>query len=367
MGWRFVLTDLQGNALSELPGISSKTYARPMGSTATAAFSVPLERDEADTLIECSTLLRIYEDLPAGPHLHGHLRQITAEEVGDANGGSVAATFADPSWVLSRRLCGKTPAGYTNGTAVAPVDRGTIVADLLNTTNAESPTGLALGTVAPSSTTFVEGWAYKPVLEAIAELSATLDGPDWQVRPVEYAPTAGQGTIGLLDVAPSIGQLRPDAIFEFGDGKFNVKSYTRTVTMDGTANRVFHLPADPATQSVLSRDDTASIAARGLLESVVAADITPDQLRAALLDHHIAVRSGPKQTITFEPVSSLGNTPQLGSEDGFDVGDIVRFRGAIHKDRSLRQRLDGLFRVYQASVTVNELGVATTALTVVPS
>lgn len=367
MTWRFVLTDLQGQAVSELPGISGKTFAKPIGSTATGSFTVPLDREEADVLIECDTLLRVYEDTPSGPLLHGHLRQITAEEVADANNGSVAATFADPSWVLSKRLCGKSTTGYTMGTAVSPVDRGSIIADLLAGTNAESPTGIVLGDTSASSSTFVEGWAYKPVLEGISELAATLDGPDWRIRPVEYSPTAGQGTIGVLDVKASIGQLRPDAIFEFGDGQHNAQSYTRTVTLDGTANRVFHLPADPATQTVLSREDPASIAYRGLLESVVSADLTPDQLRVALLEHHIAVRSGPKQTITFQPGSSLQNSPRLGAEDGYDVGDVVTFRASASRRSGLQKRLNGQFRVYQAAVSVNELGVATTSLTVVPS
>lgn len=367
MGWRFVLTDLQGQAVSELPGISGKTFAKPIGSTATASFTVPLDRDEADALIECDTLLRVYEDTPSGPYLHGHLRQITGEEAVAANSGSVAATFADPSWVLSRRLCGKSTTGYTMGTAVAPVDRGTIIADLLAGTNAESATGVVLGDTTPSSSTYVEGWAYKPVLEAIAELAATLDGPDWRIRPVEFVPTSGQGTIGVLDVKASIGQLRPDTIFEFGDGQYNVQSYTRSVTLDGTANRVFHLPADPATQTVLSRENGTSIAYRGLLEAVVSADLAPDQLRIALLEHHIAVRSGPKQTITFQPGSSLQNVPRLGAEDGYDVGDIVTFRASSQRKTGLQKRLNGLFRIYQASVSVNELGVATTSLTVVPS
>jgi hypothetical protein len=363
MAWRFVLTDLQGKAISELPGISGKTFAQPVSSTATASLSVPLDRFEADALIECDTLLRVYEDMPSGPFLHGHLRQVTGEEVAGANDGSVAATFADPSWVLARRLCGKSPAGYTNGSATSPVDRAAIIADLLAGTNSESPSGLAMGDTAASSSTFVEGWAYKPILEAISELSATLDGPDWRVRPTEYLPTSGQGTIGLLDVKPSIGQLRPDSVFEFGDGLRNVQSYTRTVSVDGTANRAFHLPADPATSSVLSRENPASQSYRGLLETVVAADLTPDVLRAALLEHHIAVRSGPRQTITLQPGSSLQNVPRLGAEDGFNVGDIVPFRAT----RNGRKRVNGLFRIYQVAVSVNDLGVATTSLTVVPS
>ncbi len=365
MTWRFVLTDLQGQALSELPGISGKTFAKPIGSTATGSFSVPLDRWEADPLVECETLLRVYEDTPNGPFLHGHLRQITAEEQGGQNTGSVAAAFADPSWVLSRRFCGKASGGYSMGTAVSPVDRGAIIADLVNLTNTESPTGLLMGMVTPSSTTYVEAWSYKPILEAVGELSATLDGPDWQVQPVEYVPTSGQGTIGLLDVKASIGQVRPEAVFEFGDGTNNVRSYTRTATLDGTANRVFHLPADPTTQTVLSREDSTSIGYRGLLEAIVAADITPDQLRVALLEHHIAVRSGPKQTITFEPGSGLLNVPHLGTD--FSVGDIVTFRASVNRAGRTQKRLNGLFRVYQAAVTVSDLGVATTSLTVVPS
>lgn len=372
MGWRFVLTDLYGQAISELPGVDGKTVAMPIRSMATGAFQVNLTRTEADALVECATLLRVYEDVPdptapdrTVPRLHAHLQQVTGVEDATANGGTVTTTYADPAWELSRRLCGKSPAGYSAGSALVPVDRGAIIADLVNGAAAEAPLRLRMGSVAPSSSTYVADWFYKPVLEAVAELAAPLDGPDWRVRPIEY----DNGIIGELDIAPVIGGPRLEAIFEFGGGLGNVANYQRTVSREGQANRAYHLPPgfpDPAAGAVLSADDPAAIARWGLLETVVGADLSVDQLRTSLLQRHIQVRGTPRQTITFTPGSSLTNSTRLRDPDGFDIGDMIQFRASIRRHGVVTPRLDGWFRAYQASVSVSREGVATTSLTVSP-
>lgn len=371
MAWRFVLSDLSGSAISELPGVDGKTAAMPIRSMSTGAFQLKLDRIEADAIVECETLLRVYEDVPdpsavgrTVPRLHAHLQQVTGAEKGDVNGGTVTATYADPLWDLQRRLIGKTAGGYTMGSALVPVDRGAIMADMIATTAAEWPLRLRMGSVAPSSSTYVAGWSYKPILEAISELAAPLDGPDWRVRPIEY----DGGFIGELDVAPIIGGPRPEAIFEHGPGtKGNVTSYERNVTREGQATRAYHLPATfPETGVVLQAEDRAAMERWGLLENVVGADLSVDQLRQLLLDRHIQVRASPRQTIAFTPASGLHDVPRFRGPDGYDVGDVIPFRSTILRAGRVVPRLNGWWRAYQASVTVSREGVATTALTVSP-
>lgn len=370
MAYAYVLTSLTGVEQSELAGASGKRVAVPLGSMATAGVNVRLDHPDADFLLEGDALLKVYDTDLTDPDPIFHGRLITADEVATAGQtGSVAATFADPFWTLFRRLVGKSPTGYSRGSAVSPVDRGTIISEIVAATNAESPSGVRMGTVAPSSTTYVAGWTYAKIAEKIAELAATLDGPDWRVRPIEYAG----GYYGELDVAAAIGGTNLAAAFEYGDGLLNVKGYKRAVSLEGTINRAYHLPPgfpESATQAVLTAQDTDSQAARGLLEDVVASsgDLTVDELRVALLAYHIALRAGPRQSITFEPVTDVSGdrVPRFGRD--FNVGDVVPLRASLEdRDGGKRKRLDALFRIYQVEVTVDEAGAATYALTVTPS
>lgn len=377
MAFIYRLSGLDGEELSELPLAHAKTLGLSIGSLATAGFTTRLDSADADTLLEGDTLLTVTEtDVPGTtePVLHFHGRQVAAQEVASEGAASVAASFADPYWLTLRRLIGKSASGYTRGTSLAPVDRGTIIHELLAAGNAEGTTRLRPGTLTPSSSTFVAGWYYKPLGEAIAELAATLDGPDWRVRPIPYS----DGYIGELDVAPVIGTSRPDAVFEFGDGLANVKTYTRGVTLEGAANRMHSLPPgfpDNATQAVLTEDAAPDVMARReLLEAVLSTDLNVDELRRALLRHHIAVRANPRQTITFEPVAPIAadRVPRLGVD--CNVGDVVPFRASV--DRGLNpltrepykvKRINALMRVYGVAYTENEAGTMVPAFTVAPN
>jgi len=363
--YTFLLSTLGGTLVSEVPAATAKAFEVAVNGQGTSRLTIRGGTEDADFVLGGDALLKIYEvdpALPAGRVLLAHHRLVTAEEVGAENSVSVAATFADPLWILGRRLIGKSAAGYTRATA----DRGTIIAELVDAANAESPSGLRIGTVTASSATTVGGWFYKAISEAITELASTLDGPDYRVRPIDYTA----GVIGELDVSPSIAEVRADAVFEYGEGLANVRSFKRAVSNEGLANRVISLPAgfpENAVGAVLQRDDAASADIRGLFESVVTADIGVDALRASILDAHLQVRRGPRQVITFELVADLGSrVPKLGRD--FNVGDIVTFRATIRTDAGqLLKRINVLVRVYGYGVSVDEAGYGTPTLTVTPS
>lgn len=371
MPWEpFIVADLAGVDQGELSGAKDRSVALPVGSFATLSGAVNLDHEHADFLLEGDAIVKAYERVPDfdQPQLRAACRLVTADETVTPQGGTVAFTAADPFWVLLRRLIGKSQSGYTNGSAVAPVDRGTIIGAMVDATNGEDPSGVRMGTVEASSKTWVEGWYYKKIGEAIAELCATLDGPDWLVRALEFeAP----GYYGALEIKPAIGQPREHVAFEHGDGLLNVKGYRRAVSLEGTANRAFHLPPgfpDNAAQQPMQEDDATSQDRRGLLEDVVAQDLSTDDLRRKLLQHHISVRANPRQTITFDPVRDPGDgskIPTFGVE--WDRGDVVPFRASIERDGQLEKRIDALFRVYQVEFRLDDTGEATPTVTLSPS
>ena len=395
----FLVSTLDGESPFEtggepvlLHGTRGKRCAANLPGLSTAGWSTPLRDEIADFLLEGDALVKVYEVLdqpvvagrdvrlivpgegeqvvpagetiPAGSRLlrfHGTL--LTAVEQGKA--GIVVCSAIGPRWIASMRLVGKSTAGYTNGTVLAQVDRGAVVADLLGILNAEQDTGIQLGTVTPSSDTYVGPWLYRPFDQCLADLATGLGAPEYRFVPIEF----DQGKIARLDVGPAIGVQRPDAVFSFGRWDRNVEDYTRTVTNEGRANRVFHLPPgfpDTATQGVLDDEDPAGIAER-LLEAVVQADLSVDDLRQKLLAYHLQVRKGPRQTIAFQPVNQVttGRVPLLGID--FDIGDLVPFRSWRQKpDLDWALRIDAYFRAYQLEWVENELGVITPTITVAP-
>lgn len=403
MAWITVLTDLKGVVLSHLTGASGRELTLGVNTMGTATLTVPVEHDDADLLLNCRTLLKVYErvDEPAartaaaaarttapGPVIVGgdkilHFvgRQITAEEVAGASGRpTIACTFADAMWTMSRRVVGDNAEhGYwypSLNNAANLADVATIISDIVSRASGQHPPGLKMGTFATGSTsTQVLQWYFKNVGEAIAELCATLDGPDWKVRAIEPALYAAgyeahPFIFGELNVYPTIGQHRADAIFEYGTGALNVGSYRRAVTIEDAANHLWHLPPgfpDNVTQSPFLQEDQSVYTTDGKLTAVVQADIKPDDFRTKLLRHHLAVRKSPRQIITFEPVRdpSGERVPRLGVD--FDVGDTLPFRATVSRFGTLVQRLNVTVRVYKAAISIDDQGAATTRLTVTPT
>lgn len=385
MALSFVLTDLGGVERGELvdfiPG-GQRRLALPVGSFATASgFELPLDHPQVDFLMDGDALLQVWLDYPwyndGDKFLAAHLRLVTADEVAGAEGKtpSVGLTWADPFWWLFKRLIGKSAIGYSKGTAIAPVDIGNvIVRDLVDTTNAESPSGLRMGTVSASSSTYVDAYRFKKIAEAIAELCATLDGPDWWVRPIDWtAGAGGLGYFGELDLAPILANVQPTAAWEFADGKHNLTSYRRTSDNSGRINRAFHLPPgfpDNATQAIQVRENAPAIAAAGLMEEVVESqELTVDALRIKLLEHHIAVRSNPRQTVTLEAATDTENGEGAVHAYGvhYQRGDIVPFRAWNPLAPDDEPRVDGDVRIYQAELLQDDSGNVAPTLTVSPT
>lgn len=356
MTWRFEASTLDGQPQGAIEGARDRQAAVWLRRMRTGSFRLPLDHGLAELVLSGDALIRAYED----DVLRVHGPVTSAEEVADDTAtGSVAVNFADP-WVrLTRRLIGKLPSGYTQGTPTALVDRGQIMSDMVAATNAEGESGVSVD-FQPSSATYVGPWYYKPVATAIAELAATLDGPDWTIVPQEYQA----GKIATLLVRPALGALNRDAVFEYGDGRHNVRSYRRLLTNDGLLTRGYSLPPsfpDNATQQVVSAQDDPAIAARGLWEDVVASDLAVDTLRLNLVQEHVRIRRAARQTITFEPTT---RAPRLDTD--YALGDVVPFRASVRTATTISKRIDALPRLYGVEFTIDDnSGLATPTITLV--
>lgn len=353
--WQLVLTELNGAAIGELLNASSRRVSFGVNRVPSAGFTIRLDNPLADEVLEADKLVKAYRD--------GVLRFVgpivAAEEVSGAGSGTVSVTAAGAAWRLAHRLIGKTSTGYAQGTSLSLVDRGTIIHAMLAAANADGYTGIDAGTHAASSSTYVAFAPYKGLLEAVNELANALDGPDWVVAPVEPTAVAGGTRIGLLDVAPVIGQVRPAAVFEYGVGRRNVAEYRRTLSLETMLNAAYGPPGTAEAGGVtVTATDNPSIAAYGRLEGIVTADL-PQPLRQALVDEHVRVRKAPRQIVTFSPTredrATPGRVPQYGTD--FVIGDTIPFRAVMRTATATASvRVNASLRVYAVDFAIDDLG-----------
>lgn len=361
--WSFVLTTLSGQSLGEITNADDRKVSTPLNRTATASFKIPLDHRHADRIIEGDCLVKAYENVGTRGEPDKRLRFVgeiaSAEEVAGPKEATVAVVASDGLWRLQKRLIGKSSAGYSNGTAVAPVDRGQIAKAMIDAANAEGDTGVRPGTIGASSTTFIGPLYYQPIATQIASLSVALDGYDFFIEPREPAADAGGVAVWNFHTYAYRGQRRTNAIFEFGTGKRNVKGYKRPVTKDGMMTDGYALPPgfpDNAVAAVLTASNATRRARYGRFEDVLASELT-DSLRQTLINEHVRIRSQPRQTITFDPAI---NSPQPGRD--FFVGDTVTFRAV----RGGRVRINAIFRVYGVDISIDRHGRAETSISIVP-
>lgn len=378
MAWQFILTDLYGTAHGEVTQADERNVSLPHMRVPTASFKLPLWHPLANTVLQTDCLLKCYRtDLRTGVRrLAFHGPVISAEEVGENLSQSISVTAAGPFWRLAKRIIPGSDAvgGYGYGTEAAPEYLGRIAHVILTSTNgiANGYTGIESGSLTTSmANPFGAGtlimaqgavgpYYLKNVAEAVAELSAGLDSFEYIIRPDEAAYPAGSfPRIAFMDIAPIVGQNRPDAIFEYGTPRANVASYSRSVSRDNLLTRAIvsvqgwpdSPPIDPATSAAydLRRLDSDNQATRGLFEEVVSdAGVIENDLRDSIGNYHLKFRKDPRQIITFKPAQNAKPSPFTD----YEVGDMVRARAVVRGSL----RFDALFRIWGLSFAVDKNG-----------
>lgn len=363
MGWSFVVTDLQGNVHGEVRQATSRNVTLPHLRIPSASFTLPLWDPLATTVMDTDCLLKCYRDGVIA--FHGPI--ITAEEQGSTGQQTVQVTAAGPYWRLTKRLipASKTAGGFAQGSAASLIDLGSIAHTILTDCNGEQFTGIDVGTWAASTSGWIGRWLLKNAAEGIAELAAGLSSFEFRVRATEGVTYANPGQnwqrIGLLDVAPTLGQSRPDAVFEYGTTRANVDSYTRTKTRDGILTSAFvSVSGWPDTverntdgsvkySPLTRRPDSAAVLNRGLYEEVVNdAGVLDDTFRARIGDFHVNLRKNPRERILFKPAVNAKPTPLVD----YEPGDTVRARAVVRGSL----RFDALFRIWGITFDVDENG-----------
>jgi hypothetical protein len=362
--WRFIVTDRSGVAFGELTGAAYDRKLRlALNGVATGSFRTRMDHPLNEALLDAgATMVKVYD----GETLRCVGPIVSFDEAGGVGGGTIAYTFADGGWRWAKRHIGKDLTGaapYKNpSTGAGSVDSGQIAKDLIDLINAESPTGIEVGaSYLTGIGNRVGPWQFKPLLEAIADLSGPIDGFDWQITPKEPAA----GIIGTFNCYPAIGIAASNAVFEFGMGRENVESWKRIGNADSLMNIGYALPPSYPDVSqgkvqVSGAPDPDSLARYGLLEDVVPTDFAPDDMRLRVIQEHVRIRRAPRQTVSFEPM--IGNAPVYGSD--YSIGDVFPFRAAEVVDGEKQVRIDALLRLYAIEWNIDNNGQAKATLTV---
>ena len=367
MAWEFILTQLDGTVIGALQNADERNVVLPHLRIPTASFKIPLWHPHAVSIMDSDCLLRCYRTDPVtGTRtlaFHGPI--VSAEENGEA-GQTIQVNAVGPYWRLGKRMLGTLVAGISFGTVAVPRDLGLIGHDILDAVNGASFTGISKGTRTATSTGVYGPVWLKPASEAIAELSAGINSFEMAVVPSEPTAVGGVGgwpQIGLMNIAPTIGTTRPDAIFEYGDGSRNMVSYSRKVDRDGMANRV-HIAVQgwPDTpeggELLITRDDTTSQTNRGMFETVANDNgVINGALRQSIADFHLLYRKDPRQQITFKPAANARPAPFID----YNVGDTIRARAVVRGS----VRFDALFRVWGLTFGIDSTGNEDTTLELV--
>jgi hypothetical protein len=177
---------------------------------------------------------------------------------------------------------------------------------------------------------------------------------DFKLTPTE--PTAdGIGVqLASLSVESLIGQDRPNAVFEYGDGTRSAKSFQWLIDREGLCNNAWAISETDAR----TYTNAASVAARGYYQEVVPNDLQNSALRLALVTAHATLRGTPREIITIDPSSTA---PVFLTD--YEVGDTVVGR---MKGPNNTARFNGQFRVYGVDVVIDNNGKVTETPMLVP-
>lgn len=374
--WQFILTDLQGNSYGEVTQAASRKVQLPHLRVPSASFTIPIWHSLGPTLMDSDCLLRCYRIDPVTTQrdLAFHGQVVTAEENAEGGAQTISVTAAGPFWRMAKRIIpgSKLSSGVQYGAEGSLLDLGTVARTVLSECNGVHYTGIDLGTHEASISGWVGPWWLKNAAEGIAELAGGLNSFEHRVRPTEvtaHGNPQGWPTIGLFDVAPILGDTRPDAIFEYGTQRANVASYTRSTTRDSLLTRAIlsvqgwpdSVDRDPPPEGspegtlgpekyhLVQRENASAMALRGLYEEVVSdAGVLDDDLRASIGDFHVEVRKQPRQQITFKPAQNARPAPFVD----YNVGDFVRARAIV----AGLTRFDAQFRIWGVSFDVDQNG-----------
>lgn len=354
--WRVVVTDLAGTEIGEVVDAYERKPHFALHTPETLTLKLGLNNPLLDDLLAAPQmhLFKVYRRTKLMMVAETSTWEFATTEDGLTYCAFVATSCFWPR--IAKRMIGRSTAGLSfEGT------RLNLVLNELNALNATDDTGIRPGNMYGGTGVTISGWRWKPFLEAIQELAFTVNGFDFYTTPAE----PDTGVVGHFHAMPRYGGAATDAIFEYGTGRANLRSWNWKGDNTNRINQAFALPTGyPDNQGLaeVANWDSTSIAAINLREELVNSDVADPAVRQTLVDEHVRLRTNARQIFTFDPHydDGSGRVPQFGQD--FGIGDTIT--GRINDNGYVA--LNGQVRLYAVDIEIDDEGRDTVTFTTVP-
>lgn len=320
--WKWLLANAEGSPIAQVSNSPSRKLTARRSDRHTADVALAYEDDEYADLIGLlqrgdTPQLHVYRAGFSTPRFAGELVGM-AEQVGQDGESEIVATFGCP---FARMLGdGDSSGRFTAGTVeFAGTDQGLILWSLVHAANGIADTKIKQGVI---DLTKARDRVYesKNIGEAFLQMAAVLDGPDFELAPID--PVTNGGKLAELNVMARQGTDRAGAVFGYGTFGYGAS----TVANVRELGREWHPPTNIV--RVLNADglegsatDPDSIARFGAWEQVVS---EPDVVEQSTLAEKALdlIRPTWTRVVTFTPEAAAPNCPQPW--DDYWLGDTVR-------------------------------------------
>lgn len=358
--WRFYLAKADGTLLADVSEARERGVHLALNRPQTLTLKLDLAHPATGALLyEEDCLIYAYKQAKLVMVAEVSTMQVVGNDTGEH---SVVCVATECPWVrFARSYVGQS----TNGVYYEALDRGEIARQALATVNGVKATGVILGSVAATSTVTAGPWYYKPLLEAISELSADAEGYDFWFEP-QVPTSANSYRVARLHIAPLRGAVHDEVIFEYGHGRHNAASYDWLIDLQGKITRGISLPPTYPNNLGLPVKTATDSTTEGLpgqvrREDIIQNDLVDEQLRQKLVQEHVDVRKNPRHIYQIQPHIDDGTGRVPAALIDYDVGDIITARV---KDSNILL-LDGTVRVYGMDISIDISGLEELTLTVI--
>lgn len=359
--WHYILTDGFGARVGEITNAYEREFTSALSKPATASFQVRKDNEVIPYLFSQTEdyFLQIWQ----GGTIRFWGPILTANYVSQDNSPvSVAVTAADPMWYMTKRYAWKPE---SNGYLVSG-DKITM-AELLIQYQWERHSfriGNPGGQLSGNTGTYLAG-PFKEGLAVINDLAQGFDGFDWYIEPLATAQAtttgANQPLLGLFRAAAVIGSNKPNAVFEYGTGRRNMRGMNFLSDQTTRANVAWNVSelgseataANPSPYIV--KQDATNWGRYGLFEDMAElSNVAIIAMREQYTQEMVNVRKNKRRVLsmTSDFDDGTGRVPTFGTE--YWLGDTVTAH-AVDEGFTL---FSGLARVYAVQVKLNNAGTA---------
>lgn len=393
MGWQVILTGLDYVPVGEITALFDFTLTKPLNAADTCSFRVRYDNPLYEQLDSLECNVKIYRD----DVLEFFGPVITCETSGSSEAASAAVTCQSPAWILDRTFTSATSTTEDKGAYFTRVASNAVgfgwgqyyfsgFAPLIGETLNVSPLWFAPFTVGTNLVpTLATPGENKTLQTVLGEISAGIDGFDWIIVPTEPTPRVPSGapvgypifpSIGTFTGAATIGQARPEVIFEWGMGQRTLSEFQNitsreeqttflrtSFTDDAGATKTAQWPdVGPFFdyEPLVTDPDTRKW---GILSGDVSLDIPSDPVRLEILKGARELRKQPKRRLAITPRGSYpGEANPPAYRTAWNIGDTVgvRIAGATGK-----MRINASVRIYAVQFALSDNGTEKMTLTVV--